>query len=246
VTLNPVTGDTLSGKTAPNKTVVVRLPNGTTATTTADANGNWSITIPGASNAASVTITILNENGTPYGTPQTIRPTISNIKVTGVKTLPTLYLVKGKTADLPAAIAPHNATNQGKTWKSSNSGIAKVDTVTGKVKGVKVGKAMLTVTSVDGQKTSQCAVFVVPSPTALRTLAITPVKATSLAAGKRLQVKAKPSPAKATGVVPTFASSKPLVAIIDKAGVITALGKGKTTITVTAGKLKKKFVLTVK
>ena len=104
----------------------------------------------------------------------------------------------------------------------------------------------ITVTSVDGKKTDKCTVFVVPSATALKSLTIAPSKAISLTAGKRLQVTVKPSPAKATGVVPTFASTQPMVATIDKAGVITALGKGKTTITVTAGKLKKKFVLTVK
>ena len=63
--------------------------------------------------------------------------------------------------------------------------------------------------------------------------------------GSVLPVKPTLTPANATGIVPTFKSSKPAIAIIDSAGVITTLTPGKTTITVTAGALEKKFNLTV-
>ena len=169
----------------------------------------------------------------------------AKVKVTGVKTLPALYLVKGKTVALPAAAQPHNATDKALTWKSANTSIATVDPMTGKVKGIKIGTTSITVTSGDGKKAAKCAVNVVSKSTALKTLKITPGTATTLVTGSVLQVIPKLTPANATGIVPKFSSGKPKVALIDKAGMITALSPGKTTITVTAGGLKKAFDLSV-
>ena len=170
---------------------------------------------------------------------------VATIKVTAVKTLPTLYIVKGKTVTLPVAVQPYNATNKGASWNSANAAVATVDAKTGKVKGVSVGNTTITVTTSDGKKTAKCKVYVVANANPLKSLTITPNKATGMVVGKTLQVKTTLKPAKATGIVPTYKSSKPSVASIDKSGVITALKTGKTTITVAAGGKKQTFVLTV-
>lgn len=60
---------------------------------------------------------------------------------------------------LKATINPDNATNKNVTWKSSDDKIATVD-ANGKVTGVKVGKATITVTTEDGSETATCEVTV--------------------------------------------------------------------------------------
>ena len=128
------------------------------------------------------------------------------------------------------------------TWESADESIVTVDK-NGKVKGVGEGKTTVTATTANN-KTAKCTVRVVKKATALKSL--DKFTAAELEAGKTLQVKPVINPAKATGVIFRYESSKPNIAAIDAAGVITALKPGKTTITVTAGKLTRKFTLTVK
>jgi uncharacterized protein YjdB len=165
------------------------------------------------------------------------------IKVKSVKTQSTLTLVKGKTATLPVTIQPSDATNKKVTFKSSKPKIATVNKTTGKIKALKAGKTTITVTSADGKKTAKCVVTVVAKTTKIKTLkAFKPV---GLLVGKTIQVKPKITPAKATGIIYKYSSSKKSVATIDKTGVITALKTGTTTITVKAGTKTQKFKVTV-
>jgi hypothetical protein len=69
-----------------------------------------------------------------------------------------ITLKVGKTYTLKAKITPKNATNKKLTWTCSNSKIATVSP-SGKVKGVKRGTAMITVTTANG-KTVTCKVTV--------------------------------------------------------------------------------------
>ena len=170
--------------------------------------------------------------------------TPATVKVSSVKTMSAAYVVKGKTITLPAAVQPYNATDKSVTWKTSNKNIATVD-ANGKVKGVKTGSADIIITTKDGNKTAKCKVNVVSSDVALKTLKISPSSAMTTSVGSGLQMKTTLSPTNATGIVPTYKSGTPAVAVIDQMGWITALKPGKTTITVTAGSLEKKFTLTV-
>ena len=68
-------------------------------------------------------------------------------------------LKKGKSFKLKATILPTNATNKKVTWKSSNKKIATVSSK-GVVKGIKPGKATITVTTKDGKKKAKCKVTV--------------------------------------------------------------------------------------
>ena len=169
----------------------------------------------------------------------------STVKAVSVKTLPAIYIVKGKSVKLPAAVQPYNAVNKKVTFKSKNKKIAKVSS-TGKVKGQKIGKTTITITTKDGNKKATCKVYVVKKAVKLKKLTLNQKSKVNLKKGKTLQIKPKLSPAKATGIVPKFTSGNTSVAVIDKAGTITALKAGSTTITVKAGKLKKTIKLTVK
>jgi len=176
---------------------------------------------------------------TPTSTPEPVK-----IKVKNVKTIAVMYLVKGNTLTLPGAVQPYNATDKSVTWETASKKIATVN-AKGKVKGVKVGKTTITVTTNDGKKTATCTVYVVDKVTVLKTLTITPSEVTIINTGNVLQVRPKLNPVTATGIVPAYKSSNPAVAVIDKTGVITALTPGKTTISVTAGDLVKTFDLSV-
>ena len=82
------------------------------------------------------------------------------IPVTGVKlNKDKLSLSVSSTAQLEATVEPADATNKNVTWSSSDEEIATVDE-TGKVKGIKVGKATITVTTKDGNRTATCEVNV--------------------------------------------------------------------------------------
>ena len=167
--------------------------------------------------------------------------------VTSVKTVAKLYLVAGKSKALPAAVQPYNAALKTVTWKSANTSVATVD-ASGMVKaGAKAaGKSTtITVTAADGKLKATCKVYVVKKSLSLKTLKVPSSSTTGVGVGKALQIKPTWTPAKATGVVPTYESSDVSVAVIDVAGVVTGLSVGKATITVKAGSKTKKFTVTV-
>ncbi|EGP5619846.1 Ig domain-containing protein [Enterococcus faecium] len=85
------------------------------------------------------------------------RGVISPTSVTLNKT--TLSLVAGANETLTANVLPANATNKNVTWSSNDSTIATVDTK-GKVVAVKAGTATITVKTVDGDKSADCALTV--------------------------------------------------------------------------------------
>ena len=72
----------------------------------------------------------------------------------------TLELGIGDSESLRATVAPSNASNTAVTWSSDHPEIASVNE-RGKVTGVAVGSATITVTTQDGNKTATCAVTVV-------------------------------------------------------------------------------------
>lgn len=71
----------------------------------------------------------------------------------------TLTLARQESYTLKATINPSDATNKKVSWKSSDEKIATVD-ADGKVTAVAVGKATITVTTEDGNKTATCEVTV--------------------------------------------------------------------------------------
>jgi uncharacterized protein YjdB len=76
--------------------------------------------------------------------------TTSNVAVTGVSVSPTsATLSVSGTQQLTATIAPANATNQNRTWSSSNTAVATVNS-SGLVTAVSAGTATITVTTQDG------------------------------------------------------------------------------------------------
>ncbi|MCL2488747.1 MAG: CotH kinase family protein, partial [Oscillospiraceae bacterium] len=78
-------------------------------------------------------------------------------------------LTVGGTTTLTATVSPANATNKAVTWKSGNTAVATINS-SGKVTAKAPGKATITVTTKDGNKTATCAVTVKPQkPASVKT-----------------------------------------------------------------------------
>jgi uncharacterized protein YjdB len=185
------------------------------------------------------------------GKTQTIKVTIAK-PVTSVRTpLTKIYLVRGKPLTPPVcAYSVNPATKKTETaakltWESSKPNIATVNSATGKITPKKTGRTVITATSLNGKAKLKITVFVVKKPKPLKNIALTkPPK--SLKQGKTATLKIKASPANATNLKVTFASSKPKIISIDKAGKLTALKKGKSKITIKIGTRKYTKEITVK
>ena len=81
-------------------------------------------------------------------------------KVTGVKLSETTKsIVVGGEFVLTATVSPTDAANKEVTWTSDKADIATVDN-NGKVKGLAIGEATITVTTKEGNKTDKCKVTV--------------------------------------------------------------------------------------
>ena len=71
-----------------------------------------------------------------------------------------LELSIGEEVTLTAMVLPENATYKSLNWTSSDPSVASVDFIAGRVLGRSPGSAVITVTTVDGQKTATCTVSV--------------------------------------------------------------------------------------
>lgn len=112
------------------------------------------------------------------------------------------------------------------TWSSSKRSVAKVNKKTGKITGVKQGKATITARTESGLS-ARCVVTVRQAPDSVT---ITPAELT-LSVGDSYRLKGKlPS---GTGSTLTYSSGKKKIATVDRrTGVVTAVAPGSTTITV--------------
>ncbi|MCL2787625.1 MAG: Ig-like domain-containing protein [Micrococcales bacterium] len=126
------------------------------------------------------------------------------------------------------------------SWTSSNPKVAKVSP-TGKIKALKPGRTVITAKAENG-KLARLKVTVVAKETKVKTVKVA-LKGVGVRAsksekivvkkGKTARLSVLPNPQGATLTkMPTFKSSKPKVASVDKTGLVTANKKGKTKITI--------------
>ena len=131
---------------------------------------------------------------------------------------------------LTATVTPDNATNKAVTWASSDEAVATVSE--GKVTGVKVGEAVITVTTADGGKTAECKVTVTPKAIPVEEVSVDKA-AVSIIEGESATVTVTITPPEATNKAVSFKSSDETVATVDAEGKVTGVKAGKATITVT-------------
>lgn len=151
--------------------------------------------------------------------------------ITSIKLSRTSYrLGLGRTFTLTAKINGEKATNKQLKWSSSNTSIATVDQ-NGRVKGKKLGIAIITAKATDGSGAeATCRVRV----TRLVTSIDLDVTYLTLVQGKSHKLKATVYPSNATFKTPTYTTSNADVAIVNKNGTITGLTPGNAIITAKA------------
>jgi len=153
----------------------------------------------------------------------------TKVDVTGITLAPAaLTLNVGATGTLTSTITPADATNQKVSWTTSDA--TKATVANGVVTAVATGSATITVTTDDGGFTATCAVTVSPT-TAVTGVTLNKTAAT-LKVGDTETLTATVEPADATNKAISWSSSDNAVATVNN-GVVSAVGAGTATITVT-------------
>ncbi len=137
-----------------------------------------------------------------------------------------LDMITGDSETLTATVTPEDTIDKSITWTSSNTDVATV--TNGKVTAVAPGTATITATNGSNSATSSVTVRN-PLPTGVNANGAT----VNMKSGTTHQINATVSPSNARSKKLTYASSNPLVAEVSENGLITALGAGSTTITLT-------------
>ncbi len=191
-----------------------------TAVATVNSSGYVTAVKPGT-----VTITATALDG------QTEECTITvTADLKGISLPSSLTLAVGKEKTITVTYNPSYASNKTVTWKSSDTGVAIVDS-TGRVYAAGTGTATITAVSKEGGFIATCKVTVVRPVTSV-TISKTSY---SLTMGKTESVKltATVKPTNATLKTVKWSSSNAKVATVSSTGIVTAVGPGTANITVT-------------
>ncbi len=142
-----------------------------------------------------------------------------------------ITLTKGETEQLIATVLPAEEFDKTITWTSSDSSIATVDSK-GLVTAIKPGKATITVTTKDGDKTASCIITVKEEVIKVTGVKLDKTEVTKIE-GETEQLTATVLPEKASNKTVIWTSSDSNIATVDSKGLVTAVKTGKVTITVT-------------
>jgi uncharacterized protein YjdB len=215
-----------------SNTSVVRLTQGVVLSVYAGAVWQEFVIPVGVGNA---TVTVKTADGTKSASCSfTVTPPVA---VTGVSlSTTTLGIALGaSTQYLSPTIAPSNATNTFVTWSSSTPAVATID-ANGAIAPVALGYTVVTVTTLDGNKTATCLVNVTP-PVAVSGVSISPASVSMAVTSGGQSVTATLAPTNATNQKITWSSSDTSVATVTNYGsayaYITPVGTGGP-ITITA------------
>lgn len=154
----------------------------------------------------------------------------------------TITITRGDSVTLNATVSPvgegepdpetgkvPGAATNSVTWSSSDDSIATVSK-TGVVRGVAAGTATITATTTEGFTDS---VTVTVEPVRVSGITIN-TAAQTIDLGASLRISASVSPSNADNKTLSYASSNPAVATVNEEGILTTVGEGTTTITVSS------------
>ena len=191
-------------------------------------------TAPDGLNCKCVVI-VKDDSYTPTPTP-TVMPTVTPTPTTQPEVesitlnVSTKTLKVGQIYQLVATTLPTDAANAEVTWKSGATGIVKVGSSSGKIKGIAPGTATIRAMTANGVK-AYCKVTVVASGVTKVTLDKT--TATTYV-GQTVQLKASCTPASGVDTTLTWTSSNAKVAKVSAKGLVTGVRSGTAKITATA------------
>ena len=232
---------TITPDNATNKSVTWKSDNTEAATVengvvtaVGEGKANITVTTVDGNKTATCEITVLpEEEPEPDPEPEVIN--VENVTLNSQNE----ELKIGDTVTLVATITPSNATNKNVTWSSDNTNVATVNN--GVVRAVGEGKANITVTTVDGNKTAVCEITVLPKeepepdpePEVINVENVTlNSQNEELKIGDTVTLVATITPSNATNKNVTWSSDNTNVATVNN-GVVRAVGEGKANITVT-------------
>ncbi len=158
----------------------------------------------------------------------------AEVSVTGItlsaseKTLTTSTAYNETAAKLTATVTPSNADYSGVMWTTSDLGVAYCSGSQIYVQGE--GTCVLTATTIDGRHSATCQLTVTGE--AVTGVTLSPSSYT-LSLGHSLSLNAVVSPSDASNDTVSYTSSDESVATVTSKGVVTAVGVGSATITVT-------------
>jgi uncharacterized protein YjdB len=138
-----------------------------------------------------------------------------------------------QTEMIEAVVLPETAENRSVVWSSSDELIATVDQ-DGMITARLNGAAIITVKSTDGKVKTEIIVTVEYLLTPVTEIKLNMSDITLLSYGETKLLKATVYPENATVKKVIFASNDPSVVIVNEKGLITAMGNGTATITVSA------------
>lgn len=139
----------------------------------------------------------------------------------------------GKEHRLVATFEPSDTPNKAHVWASDDPSIATVDE-TGMVKGLSVGKTVITVRALANNTTARCVVNVLNKVIPVSSITINSTKET-LTIGSTLQLTAAVLPSNATDRKLKWSSNNSAVVSIDNNGLVKAIESGNARITASAG-----------
>ena len=164
--------------------------------------------------------------------------TVPKVNCTGITAKTSYTVTTLSTINMGVKLNPVYSDNT-ITYKSANTKIATV-TKTGVVKGIKVGKTTITITT-SNKKTKKVTIVVKQGTTGLTTAKT----AYTVVVGKTVSIGAKKTPAGSADAI-KYTSANKAVATVTSTGVIKGIKVGKTTITVKSGTKSKVVTVTVK
>ena len=164
--------------------------------------------------------------------------TVPKVNCTGITAKTSYTVTTQSTINMGVKLNPVYSDNT-ITYKSANTKIATV-TKTGVVKGIKVGKTTITITT-SNKKTKKVTIVVKQGTTGLTTAKT----AYTVVVGKTVSIGAKKTPAGSADAI-KYTSANKAVATVTSTGVIKGIKVGKTTITVKSGTKSKVVTVTVK
>ncbi len=154
------------------------------------------------------------------------------IKVDSVKLNKTaVSIYTTKTLQLKATVSPSDAYNKKVTWSSSNTKVATVSS-TGKVTAVGSGTAVITCKTASMKRTASCTVTVLKK-TEVESMKLNKSSAI-IYVGNSTTLTSQVLPSNATFKDVKWSTSDKKVAKVDSNGKVTAVSKGKVTITCTS------------
>lgn len=174
--------------------------------------------------AGKVKITVKTQDGKVKAT-CTVKVTMPVKGVSMSKT--SLTIGVGKTAVLTANVKPKSATNKKVTWKSNNNDVVTVSS-NGKITAKSTGNAVITATTKDGGYSCTCRVNVIRPVTSIKLNA----KKKTVETGDSFTLKYTLTPSNPTNSKVKWSSSNKKVAVVNKKGVVEAVGLGTAKITV--------------